>query len=432
MKKLFFYFILFNLLISLNSFSQSVNVKGDFDFYVIVLDQSKKPLANLEVKIKNEDEELMDKKNTSADGSIEFRGLFKNKSYHVEFYNYDERIKDSDKIYLKDQFKTEEITKAETGFDYFIFVGDNLSFSELGTKDAREDTPEEIAAKQNASQVASTQKEEKQETTKAEVVTSSNNENTNTQSEVKNEAVVTNTSSTIDNKESNKVEDVKKEPSITTESEEAKSSTAKTNNAVEENVSNNKEKNEIASNTENSTENKPKEDPSKTEVKQDIAVVENIKEEKKEEPILANNSTNKTSEHAKQEASATEKNNVVSNIDFTAFKEKDFNSPETHLLLIKEEEKINTKKIKYKVQVGAYTHQEVAEHVKIYGFGNIEKQNYPDGFTRLTVGNCKSLKEAEELRKKIIAKGITGAWIVGFHEGKRYTMKELVVNNFFQ
>ena len=157
-------FIVFN---PFHSFSQSTNSKGVFDFYVIVLDKSKNPLSNLEVKIKNEDEELMNKKNTGADGSIEFRGLFKNKSYHVEFYNNDERIKNADKIYLKDQFKTEEITKAETGFDYFIFVGDNLSFSELGTRDAREDTAEEIAAKQTNTnnQVAAALKEEKQEAT---------------------------------------------------------------------------------------------------------------------------------------------------------------------------------------------------------------------------------------------------------------------------
>ena len=119
-------------------------------------------------------------------------------------------------------------------------------------------------------------------------------------------------------------------------------------------------------------------------------------------------------------------------VDFSSFKDKDFNSPETHALLVKEEGKISIKKINFKVQVGAYTNQEVANQVKIYGFGSLDKQNYPDGFTRITLGNCKSLKEAEELRKKIIAKGINGAWIVGFLDGKRYTMKELATNNFFQ
>ena len=99
---------------SLQSWSQSSNSKGDFDFYVIVLDQSKKPVSNLEVKIKNEDEELMDKKTTAQDGSIEFRGLFKNKSYHVEFYNYDERIKDADKIVVIKNGVLEEMGNHQT------------------------------------------------------------------------------------------------------------------------------------------------------------------------------------------------------------------------------------------------------------------------------------------------------------------------------
>ena len=384
-------FIVFN---PFHFFSQSTNSKGDFDFYVIVLDQSKNPLSNLEVKIKNEDEELMDKKNTSADGSIEFRGLFKNKSYHVEIYNYDERIKNADKIYLKDQFKTEEITKAETGFDYFIFVGDNLSFSELGTRDAREDTAEEIAAKpSNANNpIAAAPKEEKQEATQEK-----------TPEPIKNETI-----STIENKQetsanSNNTTDIKKE-----------------------------EPSAVVSNKESSSEAKKQEEP----LKEEKAPVVSISDDKKEEPIAVNNSNEKTPEPPKQELNTSKTENPIANktttVDFALFKDKDFNSPETHALLIKEEEKISSKKIKYKVQVGAYTNQEVANQVKIYGFGSIEKQNYPDGFTRITLGNCKSLKEAETLRKKIIAKGIEGAWIVGFLDGKRYTMKELVANNFFQ
>ena len=411
-------FIVFN---PFHSFSQSTNSKGVFDFYVIVLDQSKNPLSNLEVKIKNEDEELMDKKNTGADGSIEFRGLFKNKSYHVEFYNYDERIKNADKIYLKDQFKTEEITKAETGFDYFIFVGDNLSFSELGTRDAREDTAEEIAAKQtNANNpIAAAPKEEKQEATQEKtpepikqddtpIAEAPKEEKQEATQEKTPEPIKNETISTIENKQetsanSNNTTDIKKE-----------------------------EPSAVVSNKESSSEAKKQEEP----LKEEKAPVVSINEDKKEEPIAVNNSNEKTPEPPKQELNTSKIENPIANktttVDFALFKDKDFNSPETHALLIKEEEKISSKKIKYKVQVGAYTNQEVANHVKIYGFGSIEKQNYPDGFTRITLGNCKSLKEAETLRKKIIAKGIEGAWIVGFLDGKRYTTKELVANNFFQ
>jgi hypothetical protein len=413
-------FIVFN---PFHSFSQSTNSKGDFDFYVIVLDKSKNPLSNLEVKIKNEDEELMNKKNTGADGSIEFRGLFKNKSYHVEFYNNDERIKNADKIYLKDQFKTEEITKAETGFDYFIFVGDNLSFSELGTRDAREDTAEEIAAKQTNTnnQVAAALKEEKQEATQEKTPEPIKQDDTPiaaTPKEEKQEATQETTAN------SNKTIEIKNEETSTN---------VTTSNKIEDtNATKNTQTSEVVSNKVSSNEPKKQEEP----VKEEKAPVVITNEEKKSEPIAVNTTKEETPEPPKQELKSSISENSIANktttVDFALFKDKDFNSPETHALLIKEEEKISSKKIKYKVQVGAYTNQVVANQVKIYGFGEIEKQNYPDGFTRITLGNCKSLKEAEELRKKIITKGLNGAWIVAFLDGKRYTMKELVANNFFQ
>jgi len=432
-------FIVFN---PFHSFSQSTNSKGDFDFYVIVLDKSKNPLSNLEVKIKNEDEELMNKKNTGADGSIEFRGLFKNKSYHVEFYNNDERIKNADKIYLKDQFKTEEITKAETGFDYFIFVGDNLSFSELGTRDAREDTAEEIAAKQTNTnnQVAAALKEEKQEATQEKTPEPIKQDDTPIAAapkEEKQEATQEKTTEPIKNETVSKIENKQETTANSNKTIEIKNEETSTNvttsNKIEDtNATKNTQTSEVVSNKESSNEPKKQEEP----VKEEKAPVVITNEEKKSEPIAVNTTKEETPEPLKQELKSSISENPIANktttVDFALFKDKDFNSPETHALLIKEEEKISSKKIKYKVQVGAYTNQVVANQVKIYGFGEIEKQNYPDGFTRITLGNCKSLKEAEELRKKIITKGLNGAWIVAFLDGKRYTMKELVANNFFQ
>ncbi len=394
------------------------------------------------MKIKNEDEELMDKKTTAQDGSIEFRGLFKNKSYHVEFYNYDERIKDADKIYLKDQFKTEEITKAETGFDYFIFVGDNLSFSELGTRDAREDTPEEIAAKQTNNQIVSTQNEEKQETEtekikedKKEIVavtTENNQESAKTSNEVKQEE--TNAKKIEENnattqKTANADVESKQESSIAIVNNEVKQEEPNAKKIEENNTTTQKtESTEVAVNKESINENKQTPEPIKSETVSEEKKQETSNNEKKSDEIVAVKKSDEKQNEATENTSLN-KSNVV---DFSSFKDKDFNSPETHALLVKEEGKISIKKINFKVQVGAYTNQEVANQVKIYGFGSLDKQNYPDGFTRITLGNCKSLKEAEELRKKIIAKGINGAWIVGFLDGKRYTMKELATNNFFQ
>jgi cell division protein FtsN len=161
----------------------------------------------------------------------------------------------------------------------------------------------------------------------------------------------------------------------------------------------------------------------------------------KNQKISESNNENKFSTDKKADESSdlasqnkTTKNETINTnelIDFSQLKDKDFNNPETHELLIVEENKIKIKKINYKVQIGAYTHQEVASKIRVSGF-KIETQTYPDGFTRLTIGNCNSLKEAEALRKKLIAKGMKDSWILGFYENKRYTMKDLATNNFFQ
>jgi hypothetical protein len=430
MKKALLFFIATTIIGFFSANSQTANAKGDFDFFVIVLDQSKNPISNLEVKIKNEDEELMEKKNTAQDGSIEFRGLFKNKSYHIEFYNYDQRLKNADKIFLKDQFKTEEITKAETGFDYFIFVGDNLSFSELGTRDAREDSPEEKAAKQANTQsidaIAQNESKNESETTADKTTQKTESSNMN------NENVAIN--STTENNPANKntSEKVTENP---------------VENSPEKIASNEPKKEEVVSVTNLESEKQAQENSepiSPFAVTTENTIEKTIKEDAQKTASVSAEETNKTSNNKINEDSKTESNAIASNtnnkkeeatttlIDFSSLKDKDFNSPETHALLIEEESKITSKKIQYKIQIGAYTNQEMANLVKLSGFGAVDKQNYPDGFTRITVGNCKSLKEAEDLRKKIIAKGINGAWIVGFFENKRYTMKELVTNNFFQ
>ena len=41
------------------------------------------------------------------------------------------------------------------------------------------------------------------------------------------------------------------------------------------------------------------------------------------------------------------------------------------------------------------------------------------------------MKEAEVQRQKAIAKGQKDAWIVGFVDGKRYTLEELIMLDFF-
>ena len=55
---------------------------------------------------------------------------------------------------------------------------------------------------------------------------------------------------------------------------------------------------------------------------------------------------------------------------------------------------------------------------------------YPNGITRFTQKEFKTIKEAEVQRQKSISKGQTDAWIVAFVDGKRYTLEDLIMLDF--
>jgi cell division septation protein DedD len=447
-KLVYFLFILLTTII--NSFAQKQI--GDYDFVVTVLDNFKKPIKNLEVRLKNEDEDLISKTLTLIDGTIEFRGLLKNKSYHLEFEKSHEKLKNSDKIYIKDIVKTEEIAKAETGFDYFVFVGENVSFSEIGIRDPRPDNPEEVV--QNTKSTVDANETKIAENTNSASVVTNNGSVNEAIADTKKQDVTTNTVVSNSSESTNKnSSDVKSEISKVT-------STEVVNEAGAETKKQDFTTNTVASNSSESTNKITTDAKSETsKVTSTEAINEAVAETKKQDVTtntVASNSSDDISKNQKSSVAndginfsiekKTEETTVIASenkstkneitttnelVDFSILKDKDFNNLETHELLIKEEEKIKNKKINYKVQIGAYTHQEIADKIRVNGF-KVEAQTYPDGFTRVTVGNCNSIKEAEQLRKKLIAKGMKDSWILGFYETKRFTMKELVSNNFFQ
>ena len=53
-----------------------------------------------------------------------------------------------------------------------------------------------------------------------------------------------------------------------------------------------------------------------------------------------------------------------------------------------------------------------------------------DASERYLWGEFKTIKEAEVQRQKAIAKGQKDAWIVGFVDGKRYSIEDLIMLDF--
>lgn len=85
----------------------------------------------------------------------------------------------------------------------------------------------------------------------------------------------------------------------------------------------------------------------------------------------------------------------------------------------------------YKVQIGAYRHPENFRYPQLREFGPADIKTYPDGITRFTLKEFKTIREAEQFRQVCIRRGVTDAWITAVYKGERKTLEELIQNNFY-
>lgn len=117
--------------------------------------------------------------------------------------------------------------------------------------------------------------------------------------------------------------------------------------------------------------------------------------------------------------------------DFAAIKGKSLNEPAVYKQLLDIGGTMCADGMVFKVQIAAYRHPENYKYDHLKKFGAPEIVNYPDGVTRFTQFSFPTIKEAEAARQKIIGKGQKDAWITGFIDGKRYTLEELILVNFY-
>jgi hypothetical protein len=85
----------------------------------------------------------------------------------------------------------------------------------------------------------------------------------------------------------------------------------------------------------------------------------------------------------------------------------------------------------YTVQIGAYRHPENFKYPQLKEFGDAKVTAYPDGITRFTLKEFKTIREAEQFRQVCIRRGISDAWITAVYKGERKTLEELIQNNFY-
>jgi hypothetical protein len=85
----------------------------------------------------------------------------------------------------------------------------------------------------------------------------------------------------------------------------------------------------------------------------------------------------------------------------------------------------------YTVQIGAYRHPENFKYPQLAKFGAAKITPYPDGITRFTLHEFKTIREAEIFRQECIKLGIKDAWITAWYKGDRKTLEELIANDFY-
>jgi hypothetical protein len=86
----------------------------------------------------------------------------------------------------------------------------------------------------------------------------------------------------------------------------------------------------------------------------------------------------------------------------------------------------------FHVQVAAYNFPDNYRYDFLRPIGNIDTRVLDDKITRFTMGSFETLNEAEAYRQKIVAAGQTDAFVTAEMQGRRYTIRDLVLRHFFQ
>lgn len=85
-----------------------------------------------------------------------------------------------------------------------------------------------------------------------------------------------------------------------------------------------------------------------------------------------------------------------------------------------------TDSLEYTVQIGAYKIMENFNYSKLIGLPKAQRKTYGDNITRFTLGNYKTINEADILLKKARKNGIKDAFIIAIYKGQKYYFTELL------
>jgi len=118
-------------------------------------------------------------------------------------------------------------------------------------------------------------------------------------------------------------------------------------------------------------------------------------------------------------------------VDLAWFMDKSLNNPEVYAKFLALSGNYCKEGLIYKVQIGAYRKPQNFKYPQLESYGPAEIIPYPDGITRFTLRQFKTITEAEAFRQEMIAKNIKDAWITAMYKGERKTLEELIKVNFY-
>jgi tetratricopeptide (TPR) repeat protein len=179
-----------------------------------------------------------------------------------------------------------------------------------------------------------------------------------------------------------------------------------------------------------------KEEPEVRETKAKEPKVKTTKTSKTKDDVVKENSimtADQVANSAKMPAEelSADCGEVAAKADFAVFKGKSLNDPELYKQFINMMGPACIANMNFRVQIGAYRQPQNFKYDKIKAYGPADIKDYPDGITRFTVQDYKTIQQADKLRQRIIARGIKDAWITAVVDGKRYTLEELINVDFF-
>jgi hypothetical protein len=122
---------------------------------------------------------------------------------------------------------------------------------------------------------------------------------------------------------------------------------------------------------------------------------------------------------------------IAAKVDFSVFKGKSLNDPELYRKFIDMMGPACIANMDFRVQIGAYRQPQNFKYNSVKMYGPADIKDFPDGITRFTIQDYKTIKQADKLRQKVIDRGIKDAWITAVVDGKRYTLEELINIDFF-